>query len=109
MAGTSPAMTNEMHYDSALAQECGNSKLAGLELAHRRRDGVERRRLVAVEFEFLDSRRALLDPAGRGRDVDEVLVGLAEVALQLADALAQEPHVLHHVADLGADQIGRLA
>src|SRR5581483_4592293 len=68
---------------------------------HRRFDhcGVWR---LSVEFQLFDLGGALLDLPGRGEDVFNVLIGLAEMSLQLANAVAEQSDILHDMPDLGA-------
>ena len=52
---------------------------------------------------------ALLDLLGGHENLPHVFVGLAEMLLQLEHALLQPLQIVHQVADLGVDLVGRLA
>src|ERR1041384_8116744 len=77
--------------------------------ANRGRDRWAALSLVVAELERFDSPAALHHFLGRDQDLRDVLVGLPEVLLQVQHALAQPGHVLHQVADLGADLVRGLA
>src|SRR5262245_25852854 len=51
-----------------------------------------------VELDLADARAALLDLLGRDQDLADVLIGLAEMGLQLEHALLQALEVVHQVA-----------
>src|ERR1043166_4809469 len=75
--------------------------LPRLQLAHREQLGRaaldEARRLgrrVFGEIELLDAAGALLDLVGRDQDLADVLVGVAEMLLQLEHAIAQAAEIV---------------
>ena len=71
------------------------------------RDLGGRRRLL--ELQVLDLVAARSDPLRRCEDLLDVVVGLAEMPLQVEHALAQPAHVLHQPAHLALDEMRLLA
>ena len=59
-----------------------------------------------LEFELADAGRAPVDLLGRDQHLPDVLVGLAEMPLELHHPLAQAAEVVEHQLDFGADAVG---
>src|ERR1700682_5683183 len=68
-----------------------------------------RGRLGLAEIEFLDPPGALFDLVGGNQGVPYILVGVAEMFLQLQHAIAQPPQIVAEVAHLGGDLVGGVA
>src|SRR6516164_418918 len=67
------------------------------------------RRFLAVELDFADTRGTLLNLLGRDQDLAHVLVGLAEMPLQMQYPIVHPGDVVHEMADLVMDLVRRLA
>src|ERR1700694_4699097 len=63
-------------------------------------------RLSLSEIEFLDPPGALFDLVGGNQDLPYILVGVAEMLLQLQHAIAQPPQIVAEIEHLGADLVG---
>src|ERR1700682_5194724 len=68
-----------------------------------------RGRLGLAEIEFLDPPGALFDLVGGNQDLPYILVGVAEMFLQLQHAIAQPPQIVAEIEHLGADLVGGVA
>ncbi len=64
---------------------------------------------VVVEFEAVDAGAALLQLAGRDQDVLDILRGLAEMRLQLQDAIVEPADIVHQDAHFLLDDMRLLA
>jgi len=69
---------------------------------HRLGDGP----IPAFELDLLDARSASFDLLRRDQDLPHVFVGLAEMLLQLRDALVQALEIVYEMSDLGMN-LGR--
>src|SRR5215472_18211998 len=80
---------------------------AGLEPARDgRRDDIGCATFLGVELDVGDPVGSLLHLFGRNEDLLNVVIGLAEMLLQLEDALLQALEIIHQVADLGVNLVG---
>src|SRR3979490_1466771 len=66
-------------------------------------------RLSLAEIEFLDPPGALFDLVGGNQDLPYILVGVAEMLLQLQHAIAQPPQIVAEVEHFGANLVRGVA
>jgi hypothetical protein len=62
--------------------------------------------IFAFELDLLDACAAPFDLFRRDQDLPYVFVGLAEVLLQLRDALVQALEIVYEMTDLGMNLVG---
>src|SRR6516165_7982759 len=81
---------------------------ARFKLAHGAGDQIRVGRGLAAEFDLEDALATAFDLLDRNQRLPDVLVGLTEVVLQLADAVAEQADVFYQPADLVTDLVGGL-
>ncbi len=62
--------------------------------------------IPAFELDLLDARSASFDLLRRDQDLPHVFIGLAEMLLQLRDALVQALEIVYEMTDLGMNLVG---
>src|SRR5580658_3255784 len=64
---------------------------------------------AVAEIELVDAAGAGADLLDRNQDLPHVLAGLPVMLLKLEHALVEAPHIAHHTADFGMNEVGGLA